>query len=174
MRWHDFEAAADPIAAPIRERFLGPGVVLVGTIRRDGSPRISPVEPFFWDGDLWLSMMWQSRKAQDIARDPRVLVHSVVSTAKEPNGEAKVRGRAVAVEDPERRRGYAEVVAKELGWSPDPQRCHYLVLDVEEAVWIRYENHGDQRVLRWPNGIEYVRGATSDTSVGEALVVRTF
>ena len=30
-----------------------------------GSPRLSPVEPLVLDGDLWLSMMWQSRQEYD-------------------------------------------------------------------------------------------------------------
>jgi hypothetical protein len=45
------------------DRLIAPGVLLVVTIRRDGTPRVSPVEPLVLDGDLWLSMMWQSRKA---------------------------------------------------------------------------------------------------------------
>src|SRR5712691_314309 len=28
------------------------------------TPRLSPVEPYVLDGDLWLSMMWQSAKAR--------------------------------------------------------------------------------------------------------------
>jgi hypothetical protein len=57
------EVAVSSLGRAARERLLGPGVVLVGTIRRDGCPRISPVEPFVLDGDLWLSMLWQSHKA---------------------------------------------------------------------------------------------------------------
>jgi hypothetical protein len=62
-----------------RQRLLAPGVVLVGTIRRDGTPRLSPVEPFVMDGGLWLSMLWQPAKAADLLRDPRILVHSVIT-----------------------------------------------------------------------------------------------
>ena len=61
-----------------QQRLGGPGVVLVGTVRGDGTARISPVEPLFWQDDLWLSMLWGSRKAADLRRDPRVLVHSIV------------------------------------------------------------------------------------------------
>lgn len=57
MRRVDFEAAAPGLARVAVERLLVPGVVPVGTIRRDGSPRISPVEPFVLDGELWLSML---------------------------------------------------------------------------------------------------------------------
>jgi hypothetical protein len=79
MRWSEVEHSQPRLAELGRRRLLAPGVVLVVTIRRDGSARLSPVEPFLMDGDLWLSMMWQSRKAADLLRDPRVLVHSVIT-----------------------------------------------------------------------------------------------
>jgi hypothetical protein len=62
----------DPV--PARERFLADGLILVGTLRRDGSPRISPNEPAFGGGRFFVSMMWRSRKALDVLRDPRVTV----------------------------------------------------------------------------------------------------
>jgi hypothetical protein len=67
-------------------------VLLVVTIRADGTPRLSPVEPFVLDGDLWLSMMLGSRKAADLVRDPRVLVHSIVTNRDGEEGEVKLRG----------------------------------------------------------------------------------
>lgn len=92
MRWHDFEVAAPRFARLAQDKLVGPGVVLVGTIRRDGTPRISPVEPFLLEGDLWLSMLWESHKAADLRRDPRVLVHSIVTSRDGTDGEVKVRG----------------------------------------------------------------------------------
>ena len=41
MRWSDFEQAQPRLARLGRERLLDPGVVLVVTIRRDGTPRLS-------------------------------------------------------------------------------------------------------------------------------------
>lgn len=82
-----------------RRRLGDPGVVLVGTIRRDGSPRVSPVEPLLWNGDLWLSMGRSSRKAADLERDARILVHSIVTGREGTLGEDKVRGRAAPVDD---------------------------------------------------------------------------
>jgi Pyridoxamine 5'-phosphate oxidase len=93
MRWSDLERGAPRLAARARERLVDPGVLLVATIRRDGSPRLSPVEPLLFDGDLWLSMIWRSRKAVDIVRDNRVLLHSIVQGPQDPSGEIKVRGR---------------------------------------------------------------------------------
>jgi hypothetical protein len=42
MRWSEFEVACPEIADLARERSEKDQIVLVGTIRRDGSPRISP------------------------------------------------------------------------------------------------------------------------------------
>lgn len=95
MRWGEFARDAPRLAALGRERLEQPGVVLVGTIRRDGTPRISPVEPLLWEDDLWLSMLFGSCKAADLRRDPRVLVHSIVTSRNGAAGEYKVRGNAV-------------------------------------------------------------------------------
>jgi hypothetical protein len=87
MHWSDIEHAQPRLAVLARERLIDPGVVLVATIRQDGTPRVSPVEPYVLDGDLWLSMMWQSTKARDLLRDPRVLVHSVITDRDGTEGE---------------------------------------------------------------------------------------
>lgn len=92
-------------AALGKRRLLDPGVVLVATIRPDGTPRISPVEPFVPDGDLWLSMLWQSRKAADLLRDSRVLVPGIVANRDGGDGEFKVRGQAQSQPDPAPDRG---------------------------------------------------------------------
>src|SRR5262245_2152281 len=60
MRWSELETRQSRLAELGRRRLLAPGVVLVATIRRDGTPRVSPVEPYLMHGDLWLSMLWQS------------------------------------------------------------------------------------------------------------------
>jgi hypothetical protein len=46
MIWCDLETAAPEIARLGKERFEPARVALLGTIRKDGSPRISPVEPY--------------------------------------------------------------------------------------------------------------------------------
>jgi hypothetical protein len=55
------------------------------------------------DSVLWLSMTWQSTKARDFLRDPRVLVHSVITSRDGTEGEFKVRGTARAEADLELR-----------------------------------------------------------------------
>ena len=62
MRWVDVQQQQPRLGQVAQDRLITPGVLLVVTIRRDGTPRLSPVEPFVLDGELWLSMMLGSRK----------------------------------------------------------------------------------------------------------------
>lgn len=169
MHWGQISGQQPKLAALGLQRLGEPGVVLVGTIRRDGTPRISPVEPLFWEGDLWLSMPWGSRKAVDLLRDPRVLVHSVVSGRDGTMGEYKLRGVAVAEDDARLQTRYASVVQSQLGWVPTPGRFHLFWVDVADVTFIRYDDAtGDQFVTRWPAATEYVRRGDSATSLGDA------
>ena len=82
----------------------------MGTLRKNGWPRISPVEPLFADGQLYLGMMWQSRKALDLKRDSRCTVHNTVVDRDSIDGEFKVYGRADEVTDLEARRRYCDAL----------------------------------------------------------------
>lgn len=165
MRWDDLSQSEPRLAELARERLVAPGVLLVVTIRRDGSPRLSPVEPLIVDGDLWLSMMWQSRKASDLLRDDRVLVHSIVTTRDGTEGEVKLRGRAIPVDDLDVRARYCDAVAV-LGWRPEEPWFHLFRIGIEDLTLIRYAQTGDQYVARWPSRTEFIRRETSATSVG--------
>jgi hypothetical protein len=168
MNWDDLTNAQPRLAEHARRRLLSPGVLLIGTVRRDGTPRISPVEPFVLDGRLLLSMLWQSRKAADLLRDPRILVHSIVTSRDGGDGEVKLRGTAPPVEDRTVQQRYAEAVGETLGWHPVVGRFHLFEVDVEHVVTFRYDDAtGDQYVASWPPGREFVRRGTSATSLGE-------
>jgi hypothetical protein len=167
MHWHEFELAAPRLARVTQDKLVAPGVVLVGTICRDGTPRISPVEPFLLDGDLWLSMLWGSRKAADLKRDSRVLVHSIVTGRDGGGGEVKVRGFCQEEGDATVQHRYAEAVSTALGWHPEVGRFHLFSVDIGSVAYLRYdEPTGDQHVVLWPNGEEFVRRGTSATSLG--------
>jgi hypothetical protein len=166
MRWSEFEADAGRFGRVSRERLIAPGVVLVATTRRDGTARLSPVEPLIFEGDLWLSMMWRSRKASDLARDDRVLVHNIVTGPQDPGGEIKLRGRAISINDAELRGRYCEAVSV-LGWRPEEPHFHLFRIDVRDVTYVGYHPNGDQQVARWPARVEFLRRATSATSVGD-------
>ncbi len=54
MRWDEFEQTCPELAAEGRRRFTADELVLLGTIRQDGWPRISPCEVDFAEGHLLL------------------------------------------------------------------------------------------------------------------------
>ncbi|HEU5419081.1 MAG TPA: pyridoxamine 5'-phosphate oxidase family protein [Streptosporangiaceae bacterium] len=167
MRWAEMEERQPRLGELAQQRLIEPGVLLVVTIRRDGTPRLSPVEPFVLDGSLWLSMMWESRKAADLTRDPRVLVHSITTSRDGGEGEVKVRGMARPEHDLAVQGRYAAAVAASLGWSPEPGRFHLFEVDIDNVTFIRYDDAtGDQTVASWPPPREFIRRGTSATSVG--------
>ncbi len=146
MTWREFAAAAPELAAAGVERLEAAGLALVGTLRKDGWPRISPVEAFIVGGELMLGMMWQSRKAVDLLRDPRVVVHSATCDREGAGGDFKLYGRVVDVRDPVTRRRYADAVEAKIQWRPqDPY--HLFSVDIESAALVVF---GTKRLgLRW-------------------------
>ncbi|MQA84140.1 MAG: hypothetical protein GEV03_05810 [Streptosporangiales bacterium] len=82
-------------------------------------------------------------------------------------GEFKIRGIARAENDPAVRRRYAEAATSNLGWTPEPGRFHLFAVDIDGVTFITYDPAtGDQHVTMWPPGSEFIRRATSATSVG--------
>lgn len=147
MRWDAFEEACPEIATLARERFLRDDLVLVGTLREDGSPRISPNEPDFAAGRFFISMMFRSRKALDLLRDPRVVVHSVTCNRQGTDGDVKLYGRIVDERATEIREAFRAAIRARIDWAPDEPNYHCFSVDVEKAGFIRF---GDDPVaLAW-------------------------
>ena len=133
MRWDAFEEACPEIATLARERFARDELVMLGTLRADGSARVTPCEIDFAAGRLFLGMMWRSKKALDLLRDPRVAVHSVPSDRMNPGGDVKLHGRVVDERDPEVRAAFREAILARIDWAPDEPEYHLFSLDVETA-----------------------------------------
>jgi hypothetical protein len=172
MKWSEIAASEPALGAAAHERLIKPGVLLVGTTRRDGSARISGVEPLVMDGDLWLSMMEGSTKAADLARDPRIVLHSIV-TGPEAAPEIKIRGSTRTETSQDVQQRYADKAAADLGWAPVVGRFTLFAVDIEDVTYIGYDAaSGAQHVARWPKGEEYLRPSTTPTSLGPPEPVR--
>jgi Pyridoxamine 5'-phosphate oxidase len=96
--WSDFEAEAPDLAAAVHARLTATLHSILGTLRADGAPRLTGIEVHFGEGELWLAMMPDSRKADDLRRDSRFALHSAPDVEL-VDGDAKVGGRAVLVTD---------------------------------------------------------------------------
>jgi Pyridoxamine 5'-phosphate oxidase len=138
VSWSRLEAGAPELARLARARLEASGVALLGTLRRDGSPRISPVEPFFLEHELVLGVMVRSGKARDLRHDPRCVLHSTLSGPNAGEPDAKLYGRV-------------EPSAAPGGWWADrPEDADAYRLVVEEAVTIEWELAASRmRVRRW-------------------------
>ncbi|HEU4354298.1 MAG TPA: hypothetical protein VFT27_01795 [Actinomycetota bacterium] len=147
MRWDAFEQACPEIATLAGERFAKDEVVLIGTVRADGSPRISPNECDFTAGRLFVSMMWRSKKALDLLRDPRVVVHSTPSDRMNPGGDIKLYGRIVDELDPAVRTAFRDAIRARIDWAPDEPDYHCFSIDVTSAGYAVFGE--DSHALAW-------------------------
>jgi hypothetical protein len=147
MNWEGFMAAVPKLADLAEARFRKDGLCMVGTLRKDGSPRISPCELDFAAGELLLGMMWRSRKALDLLRDSRIVVHSVTSDLEGTEGDVKLYGRAIDTSAAHVRQAYRDAIKARTGWAPDEPEYHLFALDIESAGYIVF---GDERyALAW-------------------------
>ena len=155
MIWEEFRLQAPKLAGLGEERFERAGLVLLGTLRKNGWPRISPVEAYIVDGHLYLGMMWQSRKALDLLRDPRCTVHSTVSDRNGTEGEFKVYGRAVEVTDPKELRQFCDAVYAAIGLRIEDMegQGHCFAIAIESVVFSRLEGEEFHRQV-WKAGQE--------------------
>ncbi len=140
MNWNEFAQAAPDLAKEGEERFERWGLILLGSVRRDGTPRISPVEPLIVGGELMLGMMWQSKKALDLLREPRCLVHSIIT---------KKDGTARDIADLDVRETYSKALFEKIGFRPEGTEWHLFAIDIEHAALVAFE--GEQKTVQtWP------------------------
>ena len=154
--WNDFAAAEPELAARAHGIISATTNCVLATIRADGSPRISGIDPFFRDGQLWIGSMPDSRKGADLRRDPRMALHGipwesrkVKEGAADPgDGDVKLTGRAVPLADQaEGARILSEYFA-EIGVDEPEEGGDLYTIDLETVVVVSVE--GDQLVLdRW-------------------------
>ena len=146
MQWAAFEVAAPELAALGLAGLREQNLCLVGTLRADGWPRISPNEVYFVDGQLMLQMMRNSRKAHELERDARLTVMTPQCDREATRGDFKIYGRAVTITDPEVRRRYGDTIFAAIGWRPlDPYPL--FAVDIERAAYIDCTD--DRRLMRW-------------------------
>jgi Pyridoxamine 5'-phosphate oxidase len=147
ITWQQLETAAPQIAQVARQQFDGLRVALLGTIRVDGSPRISPVEPYFSQGHLLFGAMTWSHKSRDLLRDPRCVLHSAVTAPDAGDPEVKLYGRAVEATT-EIREGCSAG-----WWQTRPDAAVVFVLAVDRATSIEWNLHEGQMLVRhWSPG----------------------
>lgn len=149
--WNDAIDAAPELAADVQARFEAHGLGLLATLRKDGSPRITGIEPWFGGGELWLGMMDQSLKALDLLRDPRLSLHSATTDTEVAEGDARVSGRAVLVDDEGEMVAALAEFHRATGNEAPPGPMHLFRVDVGELMHLKPAgDHLDIRI--WTPG----------------------
>jgi Pyridoxamine 5'-phosphate oxidase len=146
LTWAELEAATPDIACRGRELLDRFQFVLVGTLTKDGSPRVNPCEAYVIDGHLLLNMMPGSLKAHDLLRDSRIYIHTPVTSKDGTEGEFKLAGRVQTLADESLRKKLDHLFWQMIEWRPPPD-SHYFEILAERVAYHRY---GDKEVaLRW-------------------------
>ncbi|GCD45136.1 pyridoxamine 5'-phosphate oxidase family protein [Streptomyces paromomycinus] len=156
--WAGFLAAQPELAGQVEARFAAYRHHVLGTLRADGSPRLSGIEADIRSGELWLGMMANSRKALDLRRDPRFALHANPGPGTDmAGGDVRVAGRAVEVTDP-------AVLARYVDAAKPPEPFHLFRAELTEVVRTYVEDPhivleawrpgGPLRVIRRGNGDE--------------------
>jgi hypothetical protein len=147
--WGEIDGAEPELAAAVRARFDAHRHKVLGTIRADGSPRLSGIEATFKDGELWLGMMPDSRKVLDLRRDPRMALHSATVDPELVDGDARITGRAVEVTEP----GAMAALVEGDDRHAEPPSGHVFRVDVGEVLLLKIGDPPDHLVIdSWVEG----------------------
>ncbi len=117
VEFSQFQSEAPHIAEIFVRRHAATGnLCLLGTLRSDGYPRISPLEPRIVAGRLVLVGMPGTMKFRDLGRDPRFTLHTATVDTQVSEGDAKLWGKAVNVQEPELHERFATELFEESGF----------------------------------------------------------
>ncbi len=138
--WQMLQEQAPDLARAIESRLHANLHHILGTIRPDGTPRLSGTEVEVTPTRLRIGMMPDSLKLRDAERDPRFELHTAPLDPDLVDGDAKLRGRLRHDGD----------VADQPGTA--------FVLDIEHASLVRVD-HDALELTTWnrTDGLRTVR-----------------
>lgn len=153
VAWEQFVEEAPRIAEVFVRRHTATGnLCLLATLRSDGYPRISPLEPRIFEGRLLLVGMPHTTKFRDLGRDPRFCLHTATVDPSLGDGDAKVWGRADNLQDTGVHERFADALVAEGGPDLREQRLDpFYVADVTGASCIELVER-ELRITIWAPG----------------------
>jgi hypothetical protein len=161
--WQDFEREASELARVARDLWARHGLMYLGTVRRDGTPRVHPVVPLLASGRVFVAIAEQSPKWRDLQRDPRCLLHCLPG---ERDDEVVLRCRAH--EAPEARQAVRAVARHQI--HHDDHIIEFELTQVEVGWW---EHVGQPQTFsvrwRWEpgSGVSQRPGLRAEHATGE-------
>jgi hypothetical protein len=147
--WGEIESAEPDFVGRVRARLDAGLHKTIATLRADGAPRISGIETFFAEGELWFGSMPGARKAVDLQRDPRYALHSASIADPEWFGDAKFSGRAEEILEPEQRLR----IFRTRGADPPSPDSQLFRADIDDMVLVGLNDAKDRLVIEhWHEG----------------------
>lgn len=153
VAWSEFTDQAPTIAEVFVRRHTSTGnLCLLATIRSDGYPRISPMEPRIFDGHLLLVGMPGTTKFADLGRDPRFCLHTATVDPYVGEGDVKLWGDAVNLQDPDLHKRFAADLFEQAGLDLRGQVFDpFYVADLTSASSLELAN-GRLAITIWKPG----------------------
>lgn len=151
--WEEFTLEAPRISEVFVRRHAATGnLCFLATLRADGSPRISPMEPMLFEGRLVLVGMPGTLKFRDLGRDPRFSLHTATVDPYVGDGDAKLWGEVVNERDPGVHGRFAESLFSQTGMDLRGQEFDpFYVADLAGASALSIE--GEQlKITKWKPG----------------------
>lgn len=155
VAWTEFTEQAPAIAKVfVRRHTATHKLCMLATVRADGSPRISPMEPRIFEDRLVMVGMPGTTKFADLGRDPRFCLHTATVDPNVGDGDAKLWGRVVDEQDDALHQRFADDVFADIGLDLRGQEFRpFYVADITSASSVVFEA-GELRITIWKPGDE--------------------
>ncbi len=151
--WGGFAAEVPAFASFVRERLEAHRHRIMATLRADGSPRLSGIELTIAAGEVWVGGLPGSRKFDDLRRDPRLAIHSGSDDPPPFQGDARISGRAVFIDDALAKQDF---LAAAGGGPPGP--FELVRVEIAEVSTVAEAPSGDHLVVSvWKPGMPLQR-----------------
>jgi pyridoxamine 5'-phosphate oxidase-like protein len=153
VSWKEFAKEAPRIAEIFVRRHTATGnLCLLATLRSDGYPRISPMEPRIFEGRLLLVGMPGTTKFRDLDRDQRLCLHTATVDPYVGDGDVKLWADAENVQDEDLHERFANHLFEEAGFDLRGQKFDpFYVANLTGASSVEIDN-GQLAITIWKPG----------------------
>jgi hypothetical protein len=153
VTWNEFADEAPRIAEIFVRRHTAAGnLCMLATLRSDGYPRISPMEPRIFEDHLVLVGMPNTTKFRDLDRDPRLCLHTATVDPYVSDGDAKLWGEATNLQDRDLHQRFADDLFEKSGMDLRGQVFDpFYVADLTSASSLVIED-GALKITIWKPG----------------------
>jgi hypothetical protein len=125
---------------------------MLATIRSDGYPRISPIEPNIFEEHLVIVGMPNTTKFADLGREPRFCLHTATTDTYISDGDVKLFAQAMNLTDRDLHRRFAQDLYERTEMDLREERFDpFYVSDITSASSIELEEN-KLKIMIWKPG----------------------